>query len=104
MARTKEDDNQEVMFPELDDSPEHKDILKRAKRLINIRDKRKEALVESKAKEDAEQKVLVEAMHKANLTGFNHKGVKVEIVESSEKVKAKLETGAEDDDDNGEPD
>ena len=38
------------MFPELDDSPEHKKILKTAKALIKIREDRAEALNESKTK------------------------------------------------------
>jgi len=86
------------MFPELDDSPEHKKILKTAKALIKIREDRAEALNESKTKEDETQAALVEMLHAAGITKFRHESVEVEIKPRSEKVKAKMIVPAPEDD------
>lgn len=82
---------QAALFPELDDSPEHKAILKLAKKLHKIRAERHAALVESKELEDKTQSDLVGKLHDAKLTKFKFKTIVVEILERSEKVKVKLE-------------
>lgn len=82
-------EEQDELFPELSGSAEHKKILKTARELIKIRTARKEALDESKAKEDEIQATLVEQLHNAGITKFQHDGIKCEIVARSEKVKAK---------------
>lgn len=97
MARDTEE--HAVMFPELDDSPEHKKILKLAKSLKKIRDERKEALVQSKEKEDKIQEDLVAAMHEAKVIQFRHVAngttIEAKIKPHSEKVAVKI--SAEDD-------
>jgi high-affinity K+ transport system ATPase subunit B len=90
---------QAALFPELDDSPEHKAILKLAKKLHKIRAERHAALIESKALEDKTQEDLVGRMHTATITKFKFKTIVVEIVERSEKVKVKLEVEEEPGDD-----
>lgn len=82
---------QAALFPELDDSPEHKAILKLAKKLHKIRAERHAALVESKELEDKTQEDLVGRMHTASIMKFKFKAIVVEIVARSEKVKVKLE-------------
>lgn len=83
------------LFPELDDSPEHKAILKLAKKLHKIRAERHAALVESKELEDKTQEDLVGRMHTAKIEKFKFKTIVVEIVARSEKVKVKLEVEEE---------
>ncbi len=95
-------DEQAELFPELGDSPEHKAILNLAKQLQRIRVERKEALTDSKAKEDAAQENLVGLMHEAKLPAFKHGGIQVNIKPRSERVKIKVL--AEDDDDETEDD
>jgi len=105
MAKVDED-TQEVLFPELSDSPEHKKILSLARKLRKIRDSRKEALNESKAKEDETQQDLAESMHAAGIEAFRHvdRGVVIEakIKPHSEKVAVKVST--EDDDEDSDED
>lgn len=96
-------EEQEVLFPELDDSPEHKKILSLAKKLKKIRDERKEALTESKAQEDKVQEDLVGAMHEAKIECFRVevKGTVIEakIKPRSEKVAVKISTSEDGDED-----
>jgi hypothetical protein len=95
---------QPPLFPELDDSPEHKALLKLAKKLYKIRADRHTALVESKAIEDKTQEELSGKMHDAGITKFKFKTIIAEIVPRSEKVKVKLEVEKEAGEDDGEDD
>ena len=90
MAKRIPTEEQAEMFPELNNSPEHKKIMKTAKALIEIREGRAEALHESKAQEDETQAALVEMLHAAGITKFRHESIEVEIKPRSEKVKAKM--------------
>lgn len=85
-----EPNEQGVFFPELDDTAEHKAILSLTKKLIKIKDERKEALTESKTQEDKIQSDLVAKMHAAGIKQFRYKGVEAKIKANSEKVKAKF--------------
>lgn len=87
------------MFPELDKSPEHKEILRIAKSLHKIRADRKEALTQSKQLEDKTQEELVGKLHDAGISKFRHEGIKLEIVPRSEKVKINVGTEEDEDDD-----
>jgi hypothetical protein len=97
------DGDQTILFPELDDSPEHKKILKLSTALKKIRDERKEALTESKDKEDGIQTDLVTAMHKAGIDAFRQEiggtVIEVRIKPSSEKVAVKIKASDDDDED-----
>ncbi len=94
----KDVEGQAFIFPELDSSPAHKNILKLAKKLKKVRDMRKEALNESKAEEDKTQESLVGAMHEAGLTAFKHDSIEVKIKPKSEKVTVKMVADDDDDD------
>lgn len=95
-----------MAFPELDDSPEHKKILKLAKAMKKIRDERKEALTASKAKVDKIQEDLVTAMHEADIPAFSHKigesTIEARIKPRSEKVSVKISSGGDDDEEDTE--
>lgn len=95
-------EDQPPLFPELDDTPERKAIIKLAKKLYKIRDERHKALTASKEIEDKTQVELVGKLHEAKIGKFKFRTLVVEMVERSEKVKVKLEV--EDDKDNGDDD
>lgn len=95
-------EEQPPLFPELDDSPEHKALLKLAKKLYKIRADRHTALVESKAIEDKTQEELVGKMHEAGIVKFKFKTIVAEVIARSEKVKVKLEVEKDETDDDDE--
>jgi activating signal cointegrator 1 len=98
-AAMPKDEESEVLFAELDNSPEHKRLVKTAKALIKIRADRKLSLEGSKEQEDKVQADLAEQLHAAKITKFKHDSVIVELIERSEKVKAKLVVEEEEDGD-----
>jgi hypothetical protein len=82
---------QAVMFPELDDSAEHKAIIKAAKKLQKIRSERAETLRGSKEQEEKAEADLVEKLHASNITKFRHESIQVELQARAERVKIKIE-------------
>jgi len=88
-TESNEPGKQGIMFPDLDASPESKAIVKLAKQLLKIR-------TESKAAEDEAQERLVKRLHAAGIVRFSHDGLKVELVQNSEKVKIKPDPKDED--------
>ena len=88
-----DDEEQQVMFPELDDSnPQHKTLMKLAKSFHRAKTERDEVLSTAKEKLDAMKEKLIAAMHEAGIKAFDHKGIKVEIISGVEKVQVKTDT------------
>jgi len=81
------------LIPELGDSPEHKDLLRRAKLYANGVTNRDELLKTNKAEVDGLMQKVIEQMHNCGLTKFKHEGFSVELVAGKEKVKLKIEAG-----------
>lgn len=94
------EEEQKNLFPELDDSPEHKAIARQAKKFAKAKAARDEMKTTAKEEQDAEEKKLIEMLHEAKLTAFKHGGMKVNILPTSEKVRVRLDD--EDAEDEGE--
>lgn len=100
MAKRKDEDGgvavatepgeQKPLFPELEDSPEHKAVLKAAKAFAKAKAERDALLSTSKEKVDGLQANLIACMHKANLEKFKHDGVKAELIKTREKVTVQI--------------
>lgn len=104
MARTAEvEEEQQVLFKELDDSPESKNLMKLARKLARIRAERSQLLGVSKEQEDEVMGKLVTAMNEAKMPAFKHDGIKVEIIKREKaKVTLDVDDDEEDGDDEGE--
>ncbi len=77
------------MFPDLDKSkPEEAKLIRLAKTWIKIRDDRKEALDEAKAKEDTAHDAMVELAKSLKIEAFSVGGREVTI-EHTDKAKVK---------------
>lgn len=99
MAKKNDDEgDDEILFLELDDSPEHKTVLKVAKQFHKANAERKNLLSTSKEKVDGLMIKLLGLMHENKLVKFKHKGVIVECIDPKEKVIVKMD-GEDDDDD-----
>lgn len=93
-----ETEDQATMFPELDDSAEHKKLLRAARSYARAKKERDELLGSSKEKCDGLMEKVVAAMHDAKLTRFKHDGTKCELIEGREKVVVKTDDEEEGED------
>jgi hypothetical protein len=85
-----------VLFPELEMTPENRKLINAAKAYRSANEKHAVAIAECKpAKDDARDK-LIGLMHAARLTSFKYKSLKVQLISPAEKVS--IEGAAADDD------
>lgn len=90
-AKKPEPGEQSSMFPELDDSPEHKALLKLAKAANRAKARRDALLSMSKEEVDGCMDKLKAKMHECKLKAFKHGGVKAKLIDAKEKVIVEVE-------------
>lgn len=90
------DDVQQVIWPELDDSAEHKAVMSAAKKFHRCKQERLEVLGQLKEKQDNAELRLIGLMHENKLTKFKHKGLEVEISDGREKATVRTDDDSDD--------
>jgi len=92
-----------ALFPELDDdNAEHKELMKRARKYVKEKAARDEELTSNKQFVDGLMDKVIEQMHACDITKFKHGDLTVEVIPGKEKVKYKIDTSDDEDDDSGE--
>lgn len=91
--------DQTIMFPELDDSPEHKALMKSVRKFVKVKQNRDEVLGTQKQECDKAMEDVIVKMKAANISKFHHQSLSVEIIPGKEKVKVKMDPEEGDDPD-----
>lgn len=96
------EESPEVLFPELDDSPAHKKLLRAARAFHKAKSERSQLLKTAKEKQDSAESTLVGLMHENKIEKFRHDGMTVEVFNGKEKAVVKVEGDEEDEGDSDE--
>lgn len=95
----RETEVQDNLFPELDDSPEHKSLLKAARKYIRVKAARDEVLGIQKQEMDKAMEDVIAKMDAAQIPKFHHDSLTVEIIDGKRKVKVKIDDGEDESED-----